>query len=111
MPASLERSVAAAKPLSPAEIVRAWEDRRFRARLSHAELGMLPPHPLGAARLQQLLEESENTRSNFGSCDACSSNMCSSSNCSSDMCSSSNCSSNMCSSDNCSSAMCTASMC
>ena len=92
--------------LSPRDIVRAWEDRGFRALLSPMQLLQLPAHPAGGARLQAVAEETFNVQS-MSSCDNCSSSNCSSdncssSNCSTDNCSSSNCSSNNCSTDNCS---------
>lgn len=109
MPAVLERNeVVEGARLSPREIVRAWEDRRFRASLSPELLRIMPDHPIGAVRLGNASADAsqENAYSQMGSCDACSSSNCSSSNCSSDNCSSSNCSSDNCSSSNCSSNLC-----
>ncbi len=50
MPATLTKEDEAA--LSPREIVRAWEDRKFRARLSPERRLRLPAHPAGDARLE-----------------------------------------------------------
>ncbi len=92
--------------LTPQQIVRAWEDKNYRARLSPRQLMQLPGHPAGVGRLLSVIEESFNMSSNN-----CSSDNCSSSNCSSDNCSSSNCSSDNCSSSNCSSNNCSGSNC
>ena len=88
--------------LTPQNIVRAWEDRNFRARLTPRQLQQLPDHPAGFGRLLFLEDPHTNGSSNNCSSDNCSSSNCSSSNCSSDNCSSSNCSSSNCSSSNCS---------
>ena len=79
--------------LTVREIVRAWEDKDFRARLSPRQLMQLPGHPAGVGRLMSVLEGEQN---NSASSDNCSSSNCSSSNCSSE-----NCSGNMCSNWDC----------
>lgn len=108
MPVVLEKTkpLAVKKVLSPSDIVRAWEDKTYRARLTPEELKMLPEHPVGSARLVSERRSHQNAYSQMGSCDNCSSSNCSSSNCSSDNCSSTNCSSDNCSSSNCSGNLC-----
>jgi len=111
MPATLERvslkTLKTKTELTPRDIVRAWEDPSFRARLPANLRMLLPEHPAGAVRLAQGGGSRVSEYSNFGSCDNCSSSNCSSSNCSSDNCSSTNCSSDNCSSSNCSGNVCT----
>lgn len=98
--------------LTPAEIVRAWEDPEYRLTLSEEQRANLPANPAGDIQFTPRAGNTlhfvtlANASSDNCSSSNCSSNNCSSSNCSSDNCSSSNCSSSNCSSNNCSSSNC-----
>jgi mersacidin/lichenicidin family type 2 lantibiotic len=97
--------------LSPEDIVRAWEDRRFRSRLTARQLQKLPAHPTGATRLIKISTEAMEISGNNCSTDNCSTNNCSTQNCSTDNCSTNNCSTENCSTNNCSTQNCSTNNC
>lgn len=96
-----------ASKLTPAEIVRAWEDPSFRAKLTEAQWGALPENPAGKLTNSQFSGDLHSQVS----WNACSGNNCSGNNCSGNNCSGNNCSGNGCSGNNCSGNSCSGNNC
>jgi mersacidin/lichenicidin family type 2 lantibiotic len=100
-------STASQRLLSPKEVVRAWEDPKFRAQLTAEQWAALPPNPAGELTNSQFTGDLHAQ----ASWNACSGNNCSGNNCSGNNCSGNNCSGNSCSGNNCSGNNCSGNNC
>jgi len=99
------------KPLKTEDIIRAWEDPKFRGSLTESQWEALPENPAGSVAKAEFSGDLAQSSNDDCSGNNCSGNNCSGNNCSGDNCSGNNCSGNNCSGDNCSGNNCSGNNC
>ena len=97
--------------LSTEDVIRAWEDTKFRSSLTEEQWNALPQNPAGQLRTGEFQGDLQLASGNNCSGNSCSGNNCSGNNCSGNNCSGNNCSGNSCSCNNCSGNNCSGNNC
>ena len=105
-------SAAKANLLSPEEVVRAWEDPKFRNTLTEGQWNAMPENPAGKVE-NTSFSGNMTAQSSGNNCsgNGCSGNGCSGNGCSGNGCSGNGCSGNGCSGNGCSGNSCSGNGC